>query len=162
LLHIRRGSDGSKNRSSQREQLELEIASRLSEANSYEEQAAFEELTHGSIATEGPKLEDAIAATEEIYVCSLAWAREQRSDQTIYEGEEPKVTSELSERLANAVEACADRIDQHQRQIADQDQTPIEYLIEKADFGSSKSADSLEELLSAVTELQVLVSTRER
>jgi uncharacterized membrane protein YccC len=162
LLRVGWGSNGSKNRSSQREQLELEIASRLSEANSYEEQAAFEELIHGSIATEGPKLEDAIAATEEIYVCSLAWVREQRSGQTIHEDEEPKVTSEFAERLPNAVEVCADRIDRHQRQIADQDQTPIEYLIEKTDFVSSKSADSLEELLSAVTELQVLVSTRER
>jgi multidrug resistance protein MdtO len=162
LLRVRRESNGSKNRSWQGEQLELEVASRLSEANSYEEQAAFEELIHGSIATEGPELEDEIAATEEIYVCSLAWVREQRSGQTITEGGEPKVTSEFAERLPNAVEACADRIDRHQRQIADQDETPIEYLIEKTDFGSSKSADSLEELLSAVTELQVLVSTRER
>jgi multidrug resistance protein MdtO len=161
LLRVGRGSNDTKNQSSQREQLELEIASRLSEANSYEEQAAFEELMHGSIATEGPKLEDTIAATEEIYVCSLAWVRGQRSGQTIDEGE-PKVTSEFAERLPNAVEACADRIDQHQRQIADQDQTPIEYLVERTDFVSSKSADSLEELLSAVTELQVLVSTPER
>jgi hypothetical protein len=44
-----------------------EIASRLSEANSYEEQAAFEELIHGSIATKGSRLKDTIAATEEIY-----------------------------------------------------------------------------------------------
>ena len=72
LLRVGRGSNDSKNQSSQREQLELEIASRLSEANSYEEQAAFEELMHGPIATEGPKLEDTIAATEEIYACSLA------------------------------------------------------------------------------------------
>jgi len=107
------------------------------------------------------KLEDTIAITEEIYVCSLAWVREQRSGQTIHEGE-PKITSEFAERLPNAVEACADRIDQHQRQIADQDQTPIEFLIERTDFVSSKSADSLGEVLTAVTELQVLVSTRER
>jgi multidrug resistance protein MdtO len=160
LLRVGRESNDSKNQSSQPEQLELEIASRLSEANSYEEQAAFEELIHGSIATD-PELEDEIAATEEIYVCSLAWVREQRSGQTIYEGE-PKVRSEFAERLPNAVEACADRIDRHQRHIADQDQTPIEYLLEKTDFGSNQSADSLEELLNAVTELQVLVSTRER
>jgi multidrug resistance protein MdtO len=162
LLRVGRGSNDSKNQSSQREQLELEIASRFSEANSYEEQAAFEEMIHGSPATEGPKLEDTIAATEEIYVRSLAWVRAQRSVQTIHEGGEPNVTSEFAERLPNAVEACADRIDRPQRQIADQDQTPIEYLMEKTDFGISKSADSLEELLSAVTELQALVSTRER
>jgi hypothetical protein len=161
LLRVGRGTNGSKNRSWQGEQLELEIASRLSEANSYEEQAAFEALIDGSIPAEGPELEDTIVATEEIYACSLAWIREQRSGQTIHEGE-LKVTSEFAERLPNAVEACADRIDRHQRQIADQDQTPIEYLIEKTHFASGKSADSLEELLSAVTELQVLVSTRER
>jgi hypothetical protein len=80
----------------------LQIASRLSEANSYEEQAAFEEVIHGPIATEGPKLEDTIAAAEEIYVCSLAWVREQRSGQTIHEGGEPKVTSEFAERLPDA------------------------------------------------------------
>jgi multidrug resistance protein MdtO len=162
LLRVGRGSNGSENQSSQGKQLELEITSRLSEANSCEEQAAFEELIHGSIATEGPKLEDAIAATEEIYVCSLAWVREQRSGQTIQEGGGSMVTSEFAERLPNAVEACADRIDRHQRQIADQDQTQIEYRIGKTDFASGKSADSLEDLLSAVTELQVLVSTRER
>jgi multidrug resistance protein MdtO len=92
LLRVGRGSNDSKNQSSQREQLELEIASRLSEANSYEEQAAFEELMHGPIATEGPKLEDTIAATEEIYACSLAWVRGRRPDHAIRAGAEPKVT----------------------------------------------------------------------
>jgi multidrug resistance protein MdtO len=157
LLRVGRGSNGSKNRSSQQEQLELEIASRLSEVNSYEEQAAFEALMHGSTATEGPKLEDAIAATEEIYVCGLSWMREQRSGQTTQEGGEPKAAPEFTERLPNAVEACADRIDQHQRHIADRDQTPIDYLIEKADLGASKSANRLENLLSAVVKLQVLL-----
>jgi hypothetical protein len=60
------------------------------------------------------------------------------------------------------VEACADQIDQHQRQIANQDQTPIDYLYEKTDPGGSESADRFEELLSAVVELQVLLSARER
>jgi multidrug resistance protein MdtO len=161
LLRLGRGSNDSKNQSSEREQLELEIASRFSEANSYEEQAAFEELINGSIAPEGPQLEEMIAATEEIYVSSLTWLREQRSGQTIHSGE-PKLGSELVDRLPAAVEACADRIDQHQRQIADQDQTPIEYLIERTDCVRSKSADSLEELVSAITELQALVSRGER
>ena len=160
LLRLGRGNSGSQNWSSQREQLELEIVSRLSEANSYEEQAAFEELIQGSKATEGPKPGDAIAATEEIYVCSLPWIREQRAGRTIQQAGEPKATSEFAERLPNAVEACADRIDRHQRQIAGQDQTPIDYLIEKTDSGASKSADSLQELLSAIVELQVLLSAR--
>jgi hypothetical protein len=114
------------------------------------------------MATEGPNLGEAIAATEEIYVCSLPWIREQRSGQTMQEDGAPKSTPEFAERLANAVEACADRIDQHQRQIADQHQTPIDYLVEKTYSGASKSADSLEELLSAIAELQALVSVRER
>ena len=162
LLRLGRANDGSHNWSSQREQLELEIASRLSEANSYEEQAAFEELIHGSIAAEGPKLEDAIAATEEIYVCSLPWVREQRSGQINQEGGEPKSAPEFDERLPGALEACADRISQPQPPIADQDQRPIERLISKTDLGSGQSTDNLEELLRAIRELQVLVSARER
>jgi len=161
LLRVGQANNGTQNWSSQREQLELEIASRLSETNSYEEQAAFEKLIQGSKTTERPKLGDAIAATEEIFVCSLPWIREQRSGQTIQQAGEPKSTSEFAERLPNAVEACADRIDQHQRQIAGQDQMPIDYLVEKEDSRSTKSIDSLKELLGAVTELQVLVSALE-
>jgi multidrug resistance protein MdtO len=162
LLRLGWAKNGSHNWSSQREQFELEIASRLSEANSFEEQAAFEQLIHGSVAAAGPKLEEVIAATEEIYVCSLPWAREQRPGQTIQEDKEPESALEFDERLPNALEACADRMDQHQRQIAHQDQTPLDFLVANADSGARKSADSLEELLSAVTELQVLVSARKR
>jgi multidrug resistance protein MdtO len=162
LLRIGQANNGTQDWSSQQEQLEQEIASRLSEVNSYEEQAAFEKLIQGSKTTEGAKLRDAIAATEEIYVCSLPWIREQRSGQTIQQAGESKPRSEFVERLPNAVEACADQIDKHQPQIADQDQTPIDYLIEKTDSGAGKSADSLEELLSAVVELQIVVSARER
>jgi multidrug resistance protein MdtO len=162
LLRVGPGNNGSENRSSEREQFELEIASRLSEANSYEEQAAFEELIRGSIAAEGPKLRDAIAATEEIYVRSLPWIRERRSGQTMPEAGEPQSIPEFGERLPNAVEACADRIDQHKRQTAEEDQTSIDYLVEKTDSGARKSADSLQELCSAVLELQMLVSAQER
>jgi multidrug resistance protein MdtO len=161
LLRVGRGNNGSQNRNSQSEQLELEIASRLSEANSYEEQAAFEELISGSIATKEPKLDEAISATEQIYACSLPWIREQKSDETLQEGVESKTTTEIAERLANVTEACADRIDPYLRQIADQNLAPIDCLVEKSDLGAAKSTDSLEELLSAVTELQVLISARE-
>ena len=103
--------------------MELEIAFRFSEANSLEEQAAFEELISGSVAAARPKLEEVIAAAEEIYVGSLPWVREQRSGQTIQEGKETESALEFDERLPNALEACADRMDQHQRQIVHQDQT---------------------------------------
>jgi len=157
LLRTGRGNNGSQNRNPQREQLELEIASRLSEANSYEEQAAFEGLISGSIAAKEPKLDETISATEQIYVCSLPWIREQRSDQTLQESLESKTTTEIAERLANATEACADRVDPHPRQFADQGQAPTDYLIEKSDLGGAKITDSLEELLSALTELQALL-----
>jgi multidrug resistance protein MdtO len=158
LLRLGQPKNGSDNWRSQREQFELEIASRLSETNSYKEQAAFEELIHGSLTAARPRLEDAIAATEEIYVCSLSWARRQRSGQTMQESGEPESAPEFDERLPNAVEACADRIDQHRASIADQAQTPIERLMEKTDLGSGKSADLLEELRSAIIELEVLIS----
>jgi multidrug resistance protein MdtO len=155
LLHVGRGNNGSKNRNSQREQLELEIASRLSEANSYEDQAAFEELISGSIPGDRPKLEQVIAATEEIYVCSLPWIREPGSGQKTPGDGEPKSISELAERLPNVVEACADRIDQHHRRIADE--TPMESLIEKSDSASTQNGGSVQELVGAVTELQALL-----
>ena len=157
LLHLAPPNNDSQKSSSQQDQLELEIASRLSEVNSYQEQATFEELIVGSMAAEGPKLVEAIAATEEIYACSLPWIREQRSGRTMPDGREQKSTLEFAERLANAVQACADRIDQHRRQIADQNQRPIDGLVEKKDIGSK----SLEALLRAVSELQLLVSGRE-
>jgi multidrug resistance protein MdtO len=160
LLHLGGAEKGSENSNSHREQLELEIASRFSEANAYEEQAGFEELVQGSTAAGGPKLRDAITATEEIYACILPWIREQGFGRTTQDGER-KITPEFAQRLANAVEACADRIEQHQRRIADQNQKPIDDLIEKTDSGSNKSAGSLEELLRAVTELQLLISARE-
>jgi multidrug resistance protein MdtO len=158
LLHVGRGNNGSKNRHSQREQLELEIASRLSEANSYEDQAAFEELIRGPIPGDRPKLGQVIATTEEIYVCSLPWIREPGSGQKTPGEGEPKSISELAERLPNAVEACADRVDQYHRRIADE--TPMESLTEKADSVSTQNGGSLQKLVSAVTELQALLRGR--
>ena len=75
---------------------------------------------------------------------------------------EPKSRLESAELLANAVDACASRIGRHQRRIADQNQIPIDYLMEEKDSDGSESADNVEGLRRAITELQVLVSTRER
>jgi multidrug resistance protein MdtO len=153
LLRLGRPDNSSDNRTSNQEQLELEIASHLSEANSYQEQAAFEELIHGSLPGYRPKLEDAIAATEEVYACSLPWIREQRSGRAMAERGELKSAPEFAERLAKAVEACADRILQPQQQITDQNQTPLDDLPEKPDSGVGKSAGSFEELRRALGEL---------
>jgi multidrug resistance protein MdtO len=158
LLHLGQTNSGSQSWSSQGKQLELEIASRLSEANSYEEQAAFEKLIHGSMDTERRKLGDAIAATEEVYVRCLPWIREQRSNQIPQESGVLKSTPEYAERLTNALEACADRIEQHQRQIADQNQAPLDYSMETKDSDSNKSLDNFRELLRAITELQIQIT----
>jgi multidrug resistance protein MdtO len=73
LLNIRSGRESN----SQRERLELEIASHLAEANAAQEQAAFEALIHGPPATRGQDLETATAAVEEVYVACLPAIRQQ-------------------------------------------------------------------------------------
>ena len=57
------GGNGS---TSQRTDLELEIASRLSEANGYQEHAAFETLIPGSRGFKGLDLEAATAMVEKV------------------------------------------------------------------------------------------------
>ena len=73
---------------------------------------------------------------------------------------ELRTRTEIVERLANVTEACANRIDPHPLQIDVQDQAPINQFIEKSNLGTARNPDSLEELLAAVTELDVLVSAR--
>jgi multidrug resistance protein MdtO len=157
LLHL--GRTNSKESSAQREQLELEIATRLSEANSSAEQAAFEALINGSTAAAGPKMRDAIAATEQIYACTLPWLREPVSQEAVPDRGEPRTDPAFIGRLAKTLEVCADRIiDRYHRQIADNDQTPIDYVVESRESRGGTGADRLDNLISAIKELQVLVS----
>jgi multidrug resistance protein MdtO len=53
LLHLGGAGDGSRESSAESEQLELEIASQLAEANSYSDQVGFEELIYGSAGGDG-------------------------------------------------------------------------------------------------------------
>jgi len=101
LLHLGRANTGSQNSSSQREQLELEIASRLSEASSYQEQAAFEALLYGSESTQVSRLEETSAGVEEIYVACLPWLREQA---TIPQAPEAIETTKSREKIINDIE----------------------------------------------------------
>jgi multidrug resistance protein MdtO len=164
LLHLSGSNDGTQSSSPQREQLELEIASRLSEANSFEEQAAFEALLYGSKASDGPNLENATAAVDEIYVACLPWIREQKSDLTPQDSEHPKTAPEFGKPLVAAMEALAGRMDQSHGQNAQQKQLPIDQLVDEKDLGDRKNyySDSFEELVRAVTELQVLASAHEK
>jgi multidrug resistance protein MdtO len=161
LLHLGGFNDGSQSSSQQRERAELEIASRLSEANSFQEQAAFEALLYGSKTSDGPNLENATAAIEEIYVACLPWIREQTSDLTPQDNEHSKTTPEIGKPLEDAMEALAGRFDQPHQQNAQQKQLPINCLVDEKDLGVRRTADNFEELVRAVTELQVLVSTPE-
>ncbi len=92
----------------QPEQLELEIASHLSEANSYEEQDAFEALLYGSEVTRMSRLAEATAGVEEIYVACLPWLREQATMPHKSEGiETAENSSEVSRSLVTAMQNSA-------------------------------------------------------
>ncbi|MBV8330718.1 MAG: FUSC family protein [Verrucomicrobia bacterium] len=163
LLRLGGASNGSQESSAAREQLELEIASRLAEANSYSKQAGFEELLYGSTGSERSKLNAAIAATERIFVSTLPWLREQISGRAERDGGPPATTPEFAGRLADAMETCADwisplHINPPPRQIASPNETPIDELIENSDVARGEKAASIEGLASAIAELQVLVS----
>jgi multidrug resistance protein MdtO len=163
LLHLGGSNDGSQISSQQREQAELEIASRLSEANSFQEQATFEALLYGSKTSDGPNLENATAAVDEIYVACLPWIREQTSGLTSRDEEDRKTAPEFTKALGDAVEASAELMDQRQRQNAEQNQLPIDHLVQENDLDASENyhSDSLKELIEAVKRFQVLASARE-
>jgi multidrug resistance protein MdtO len=118
LLHLGRADTNSQNSNSQREQVELEIASRLSEANSYEEQAAFEALLYGSESIQVSRLEEVSAGVEEIYVTSLPWLREQATAPQTSEAIETtksreKIISDIDKAIhdsASAMETFSDRV----------------------------------------------------
>ena len=99
---------GSPSSNSQRVQLELEIGSHLSEAASYEEQAAFEALIHGSDIPDRWRPEDISTGVAEIYVACLPWLRVQTaSTDIIRAGEHPEEWQELSDSLARRTEKLA-------------------------------------------------------
>jgi hypothetical protein len=159
LLHLGGGGDGSRESSAESEQLELEIGSQLAEANSYSDQVGFEELIYGSARGERSQLDAAIAATERIYVCTLPWLREQISGRTVQDGVSVAATApELARRLAGAMETCANWISPPHRQIASQNETPIDDLVENSDVAGSERAVGFEGLASAIGELQLLLS----
>ena len=101
LLHLGRANTKSQNSSSQREQLELEIASRLSETNSYEEQAAFEALLYGSESSQVSRLEETSARVQDIYVACLPWLREQVA---IQQTPEPNETAKAREQIISDID----------------------------------------------------------
>jgi hypothetical protein len=160
LLHLGDSNHGSVSSIRQREQLELEIASRLSEANSYVEQVAFEALLFGAAGTERSRLEETSEGVEEIYVASLPWLREQASSRpTSEEGGDPKTTPELIKLLVDATEALADLIEGPGDRTAGKAQLTTATLLEKEELRGrgNLSSDSLGELMRVILKLQILV-----
>ena len=154
LLNIRSGPE----LNLQRERLELEIASRLAEANAFQEHAAFEALIHGPAASKGLDLENVAAAVEEVYVASLPWIREQAATAPAVDRETASRASEMVKPIVEAVEASAVLIESSSgRNI-----TPGELAVDErkrvsqSDVG--RSSERFEELAGAVKELHVAVS----
>ena len=153
LLDIRDGFESSP----QRERLELEIASHLSEANASQEQAAFEALIHGPAATKGLDLETASAAVEELYVACLPWIREQtatRSDLGTADRE-----TEMVKPLVDAVEASAAIVEGASGpSITEGELTVGNFLGERSSVSNAGgSSESFAQLVAAVKELRVVV-----
>ncbi len=119
----------------ERERTELEIVSRLSDANSYVEQVGFESLLYTRARMEWPRLQDAAWAVEELYVSSLAWIRERTSLEDS-SGEKSKAPDDLSQQFAQTLNVLADGVQHSTKQSATSASTakgrlrPNEYLVE--------------------------------
>ncbi|MBV8142187.1 MAG: FUSC family protein, partial [Verrucomicrobia bacterium] len=160
LLHLAGLWDDSQSSVSQRQQLELEIASGLSEANSYQEQAAFEAMVYGSDVVPVSRLTKATAGVEEIYVACLPWVREQTASRpTSADSESPHRLTQLNKALGDTTEEFAEWVEGLRCQTAIQTRTPAERLFEKKETedpggGEHARSRSLEELISALARFE--------
>ncbi len=158
LLRLVVSDDRSQSSVSEREQLELEIASRLSEANSYMEQAAFEAMLYGSDVVQVSRVAEATAGVEEIYAASLPWIRALGSSQpTAQEGEERETAPELTKLFGGTMDAFADLIQEPVHRTASQALVTSGILLEKVDFGGRNlDCSSLKEFVRAIGQFQTL------
>jgi uncharacterized membrane protein YccC len=165
LLHLSGSNKGSQISASQREQVELQITSRLSEANSFEEQAAFEALLYGSEGTGVSRLAKASAGAEEIYLACLPWLREQASLMlTPQDGEPPKTGRELIKLLGDVIEESADLLEEPGNQTVGRAAALTDRLLEQnknAGDTESSGSGSLQELIGAVVQMQMLLRSHE-
>jgi multidrug resistance protein MdtO len=149
--------DGSPDSSPQRQQLELEIASRLSEANTFEEQAAFEALLYGKEQGNGADLKDIISVTEGLYASSLPWIREPAVIVSAAQQETAKRAPEIVTPLVDSVEVSAATIEGSYRLQTPQEALSLDESLsetEAVNDGGPRS-QSFELLAAAVRELRV-------
>jgi multidrug resistance protein MdtO len=150
--------DGSPDSSSQRQQLELEIASRLSEANTFEEQAAFEALLYGREERNGTELRDITSAAEEVYATALPWIREQAAMVSDAHPETANRAEEILTPLVESVKASSAIVEgSYHLQTSEGALTANESLLETGtvENGGPRS-QSFELLAAAVRELSRL------
>ena len=142
---------------SEREGLELEIASHLAEANAYQEQAAFEALIPGRRAAKGPDLETVTAMVEKVYVASLPWIRQQAV--TMPDLEAADRGPNMIKPVVDAVETSAAVIEGVSgSNVAPNTLTVDANPRERDSFlDTGRSSEHFEELLAAVRELQMVV-----
>ena len=143
---------GSPDSNLQRQQLELEIASRLSEANAFEEQATFEALLYGREGTNAAAPGDMTSVTEELYAASLPWVREQAATVSGAHG--------IVTPLVGAIEGSAARIEGPYSPHSAQDVLAVDESLSQRDVVSDVDASfqSFEQLAAAVRELQAVTS----
>jgi multidrug resistance protein MdtO len=160
LLGLADSADRSQSSIWEREQLELKIASSLSDANSYVEQAAFEATVYGSDIVQASRLEEALRGVGEIYVASLPWIREQGSSRPApQEGEKRKEAAELTKILGDAMDTSADLIHEPVHRAFSQEQITI--LLERADLAGKKiDRMSLRNLLRAMRQFSASMGAR--
>jgi multidrug resistance protein MdtO len=160
LLGLAASGDRSKSSIGEREQLELKIASSLSDANSYVEQAAFEATVYGSEVVQASRLAKAMTGVGEIYVATLPWIREQGSLRpTAQEGEERRAVPELTKQLADAMEACADTVQEPVHAAASQEQ--ITNLLGSVDLARKQfDCITLRNLLRAMSQFAASIGAR--
>jgi multidrug resistance protein MdtO len=156
LLNIRGGSESNP----QRENLELEIASRLAEANVYQEQATLEALIHGAAAAKGVDLENAAASAEEVYLASLPWIREQAATAPAADRQTAGRAPEMVKPLVDAVEAGAAMIEGSSGPNIAQGELSVDDRERDLVSDAGRRFDTFEQLTAAVKELQVAVSVK--
>jgi multidrug resistance protein MdtO len=157
LLGLTASNDRSQSSIVQREQLELKIASSLSDANSYVEQAAFEAMLYGPDVVPVSRLAEAMSGVGEIYVATLPWIREQGGwPPTPPEAEERKEAAEVSKRLAGAMDGFADLLQGPVHRAASQEQ--LTNLLGSVDLAGQKlDLITLKELRRAMAEFSASI-----
>jgi multidrug resistance protein MdtO len=153
--------DGSSDSKSQRPKLELEIASRLGEANTYEEQASFEALLYGKEETNGLGLKDMTSVTEEVYAASLPWIREQAEPVSAADRETANRAQEIVTPLVDTVEASAAMIEGSYHLPAPQDVRTVDESLSQRETvsGTGRRSQSFEQIMAAVKELRARSTT---